>query len=101
MATQHFSRSRALSEGAAEAETLLNRYPEISEQELDTMIRTFTHLPLLDFGLLAADERLGGKLDAFYADHGDKLRPPLSGMVWAIAVPVLIVAIALIYSAVT
>ena len=57
-------------------------------------------MPLLDFGLLAADQRLGAKLDAFYADHGDKLRPPLSELTWALAVPALIVAFALIYSAI-
>ncbi len=86
MASQQFIRSRALSDGAAEAETLLNRYPDISEQELASLIRTFTHLPLLDFGLLAADDRLGPRLDAFYADHGDKLRTPVSTLSWVSAV---------------
>ena len=100
MASQQYLRSRALSESATEAETLLNRYPNISEQELAILIRTFANLPLLDFGLLAADQRLGAKLDAFYADHGDKLRPPLSELTWALAVPALIVAFALIYSAI-
>ena len=100
MASQPYLRSRALSESAAGAETLLSRYPDISEQELASLIRTFANLPLLDFGLLAADERLGVKLDAVYADHGDKLRPPLIGLTSAIAVPVLIFAIVLIHSAV-
>lgn len=100
MATQSYHRPRALSESAADAETLLGRYPDINEQELASLIRTFANLPLLDFGALAADERLGARLDAFYADHGDKLRPPMIGVAWAVAVPVLIVAIALIYGAV-
>lgn len=96
MATQHYSRSRELSEGAVKAEALLNRYPDLSEQELAHLIRTFAHLPLLDFGLMAADERLGEKLDEFYRDHGDKLRPPLSGVAWAMAVPA-VIAIGLLY----
>jgi hypothetical protein len=100
MASQSYVRPRALSESAATAERLLYRYPDISEGELASLMRTFANLPLLDFGLLAADERLGAKLDAFYADHGDKLRPPLMGVAWAVAVPVLIVAIALIYGAI-
>ena len=96
MATQHYSRSRELSDGALEAEALLIRYPDLSEQELATLIRTFSHLPLLDFGLMAADERLGAKLDAFYRDHGEKLRPPVSGVIWAMGVPAVIV-LGLIY----
>lgn len=86
MASRDPSRSRALSPTAAEAETLLARYPDISEEELESLIRKFQHLPLLDFGLLAADERLGRKLDEFYHDHGDKLRPPLWGISLTMAI---------------
>ena len=98
MASQHYSRSRELSEGAVKAEALLNRYPDLSEQELASLIRTFAHLPLLDFGLMAADERLGEKLDAFYRDHGYKLRPPVSGVIWAMGVPA-VIALGVLYLA--
>ena len=86
MANQSYFTSRGLSESAIDAEALLNRYPDISEQELATLIRTLAELPLLNFGL-------------FYADHGAKLRPPVTR--WAIAVPVAIVAAALAYLAVS
>ena len=99
MANQSYFTSRGLSESAIDAEALLNRYPDISEQELATLIRTLAELPLLNFGLLAANESLGPKLDQFYADHGAKLRPPVTR--WAIAVPVAIVAVALAYLAVS
>jgi hypothetical protein len=97
MASQPYFRSRGLSEDAEHARALLLRYPELSDEELASLINRFAGLPLLDFGLMAADERLGAKLDAFYADHGDKLRPPLWGMGPAIAVPALVVALAIIY----
>jgi hypothetical protein len=66
MASLHYSRSRALSDGAVRAEALLKRYPDITEPELASLISTFANLPFLDFGLMAADERLGAKLDEFY-----------------------------------
>lgn len=87
MATQTYARSPDLSDSALQAETLLNRYPDLTEQELASLIRTFASLPLLDFGLLAADERLGEKLDAFYRDHGDKLRTTPFGLMWSVAIP--------------
>lgn len=95
MASQHSSRSRGLSKGALKAETLLNRYPDLTEQELAILIRRFQNLPLLDFGLMAADENLGAKLDAFYRDHGEKLRTPLSAVSWAVTLLV-VLALALL-----
>lgn len=98
MASQQYLRSRSLSKSAAEAETLLNRYPDLSEQELALLIRRFQNLPLLDFGLLAADRKLGDKLDAFYRDHGDKLRAPLSAFSWAVAILVVLAIVVLVWT---
>ena len=97
MASQSFFSPRALSADAADAQGLLYRYPDISDRELAVLVRHFQNLPLLDFGLLAADERLGTKLDAFYADHGDKLRPSLSWTEWAFVGATVIGVIMLIY----
>ena len=91
MASQYYSRFRELSHNAARAEALLNRYPDVSEEELRVLIRSFARFSLLDFRSIAADERLGSKLDAFYRNHGDKLRPPLADVMWALAVPAVIV----------
>lgn len=101
MASQYYSRSRELSHNAAKAEMLLNRYPNVSEEELSTLIQCFARFPLLDYGIIAADERLGPKLDAFYADHSDKLRPPIADLMWAFAVPAVIVIAVVFYWAVT
>ena len=99
MANQQFSRSLDLSDRALEAETLLNRYPNLTEAELSTLIRTLTKLPLLDFGLMAADERMGQKLDEFYREHGHELRSPVFGLTWALAFPAAL-ALGLLYWAV-
>ena len=68
MASQPYFRARGLSQDAEQAQALLYRYQDITERELAVLVRTFANLPLLDFGLLAADQRLGAQLDAFYAD---------------------------------
>lgn len=98
MASQSFPRQN-LSRSAADAQELVLRYPDISEQELAALIRNFRSLPLLDFGLLAADPKIGRKLDEFYADHGDKLRPALNFVEWLGAATVVAGVFALIYAA--
>ena len=87
MASQYYSQFREPSGNAATAERLLSRYPNLSEQELASLIHTFTHLPVLDLGIMAEDEELGDKLAAFNRDHGRELSAPVSGLMWAMAVP--------------
>lgn len=99
MASQSFFTPRALTAQAADARKLLYSYPDISDQELAILIGHFRKLPLLDFGLLAADEKLGPKLDAFYADHGNKLRSALTWAEWAIAIAMVAGVFALLYLA--
>lgn len=100
MANENFW-SRGLSDQAANAEVLLARYPNITEQELEDLIRTFARLPLLDFGLVAADDRLGAKLDAFYTDHGDRLRTPLEGVAMVLALLAFVTFLGLLHFAMT
>lgn len=99
MASQHFSRSSGLSRSALRAQALLNRYPDISEQEVAILVRTFAQLPLLDFGLMAADGQLEHKLDAFYRDHTDKLRPRVGGLMWVLTSVAIVVAVLWLASA--
>lgn len=93
--------SRGLSYEAAEAEMLLSRYPHISEQELEDLIRAFSRLPLLDFGMVAADDRLGAKLDALFADHGERMRSPFQTLAIALSALAFAALIALMYVAMT
>ncbi len=97
MASQSFFSPRALSVDAADVQEMLYRYPDISDRELGILVRNFQNLPLLDFGLLAADEKLGARMDAFYAAHGDRLRPALSWMEWGIATAAAIALFLLTY----
>lgn len=97
MASQSYFSPRAMSRTASDTRTLLYRYPDISDGELAVLIREFKNLPLLDFGLLSADAKLGAKMDEFYADHGDDLIPALSMTEWAVATSLIIGVFFLIY----
>ena len=90
MATQYLSRSRQPAAIALRAETLINRYPNLSEAELAELINLMRRLPILDFGLMAADDQLAGKMEAFHQDHGDRLGPSLVSAVTFFAVPAII-----------
>jgi hypothetical protein len=63
------------------AEALLSRYPNLSEQELATLINIFPHLRILDVGLMTADDQLSENLAAFRRDHGNKLKTPASSLI--------------------
>lgn len=91
MSTQIYERSRPPSETTVKAEALLMRYPNLSEEELATLINLFPYIRFLDLGLMASDERLAGKLDDFRRDHGKKLRTPLSSYIAFLAVPTILV----------
>ena len=69
-----YDRLRPRSETALRAETLLDRYPNLSETELAELINLFPGLSLIDQGLMTADERLSGRLADFHRDHGEKLK---------------------------
>ena len=87
-----YRRSREPSETARTVAALLNRYPDISEQELATLIAAFPYLPALDFGLMTADDRLSEKLEAFHRDLGRKIKAPLNSLLVFLAVPLTVAA---------
>ena len=94
MVSQYFEQSRELSNGGTEARKLIARYPQLSEQEVASLIEMCATLPFLDFSILASDEAVGANFAAFYDDHGAKLRPPVMGWSWA-AAPILVMSIGL------
>ena len=89
MTARVYSRSREPSEQAMEAQRLLNRYPNLSEQELARLINIFPDLPILDLGLMTADDSLGEKLSAFHRDHARKLPVPIASLVAFLTIPTL------------
>ena len=90
MDTQTYRRSRPPSETTATAEALLLRYPNLSEEELATLINLFPYIRILDLGLMTSDEHLSGKLEAFQRDQGKKLKTPISSLIAFLAVPTII-----------
>ena len=84
MATS-YNRLRPPTEIAVRAEVLLDRYPNLSEQELAELINLFPHLSLLDQGLLTVDERLSGKLHKFHHEHRATLTPGKVDLVLSLA----------------
>ena len=68
-----YDRARPRPETTLRAEALLSRYPNLSEQELAELINLFPNLNMVARGLMAADDRLGGKVEDFYRDHGEKI----------------------------
>ena len=91
MTTQIYGRPRPPSETTVKAEALLARYPNLSEEELATLINLFPYIRILDLGLMTSDERLARKLDSFHRDHGNKLKTPISSLIAFLAVPTIIV----------
>lgn len=79
-----FSLLRPPSELTVKAQGLLARYPDISERDLETLVRTFPYLPTIDVSLMSADQQLAEKVDAFCRDHGDKLKAPVKPLVAAV-----------------
>jgi hypothetical protein len=59
-----------------EAAELIDRYPDLGEVELARLISLYRDFSALDSALIISDQRLGPRLDRFYADHRSKLRAP-------------------------
>ena len=55
---------------------LFERYPHVSDRELDHLIAVFPRLPALDVALMLSDEDLAPKLTAFRRDHHKRIRTP-------------------------
>ena len=76
---------------AQEATELLNAYPNLSEVELARLINLYSKLSALDVALMISDERLGPRMDRFFADHRAKIRTPFQQ--YAILVVIAVVGV--------
>lgn len=90
-----YDRARPRSETTLRAEALLDRYPNLSEQELAELINLFPSLNMVARGLMVADDRLGGKVEDFYRDHGAKLGGFVGGRTLSLALAALVVIVTL------
>lgn len=86
---------------AAQAASLIARYPNLREPDVTRLIDLYRHLPALDAALIMSDEKLGPKLDHFFSDHGYRIKTPFRqyAVLMAIAATgVLLTAYALLIS---
>ncbi|HEV2747039.1 MAG TPA: hypothetical protein VGW34_07040 [Allosphingosinicella sp.] len=88
-----YDRARPRSHTTLRAEHLLSRYPNLSEQELAELINLFPHVNMVARGLMAADDRMGTKVEDFYRDHGEKLDTLRGGRTTLIALAALVAII--------
>ena len=98
MATIPFDHARPPSEMAARAQSLLRRYPKLSEKELSTLLDIFPRLAILEVGLMIVDDGLSEKLAAFRRDHGAKFELPTTLLLAGISVAAIIVLAVLLWS---
>ena len=73
---------------------LLERYPDLSKDELDQLISLYPQLSPVELALMISNEEIAGKLDAFRREHRRKFRTPFGH--YAVFVGIFVVGLALI-----
>ena len=88
-------RPLSASSDCVRAVELIERYPRVTEPQLEALIATFRRLSALDVALILSDEDLAPKLDAFRRDHASRIRTPFRqyAVLFAIAVLGLLVVL--------
>lgn len=82
---------------ANEAVVLVRRYPDLSAAETDRLVEIYPKLPVLQLALMASDEELAPRLDAFRRDHARRLRTPARDLA-ALLSPVFLLAVVLAWA---
>lgn len=93
MASPNYTHARQCPDKSATVERLLLRYPQLTSDELQTLITLFPTLPMIDMALMTADARLDEPLAAFHRDHGHIFNAPVKTLVLMMAIPFLAVGL--------
>lgn len=93
MATS-YRRLRPRSDTALQVESLLGRYPHLSQEDLAKLIDLIPDLRMLDQVLITADDRLATKLAHFLRDHRSNLKAPMITLA-QLALPAVLAGLAL------
>jgi hypothetical protein len=88
-------RTRPRSSLTEEAERLVQKYPNITDEEIDRLVAIFPKLPVLDVGLMTSDDSLASRLEAFHREHGRRIRMPLPHQLLFLSVAAVLVLIIL------
>lgn len=83
---------------AEEATGILERYPNVSTDEVSRLVSIFPHLPMLHVALMTSDDELRPRLEAFQKDHGRRIRTPFKQLRGFLA-PIALLLIVLLWTA--
>ena len=61
---------------AGEANELVGKYPDLTSAELERLIAIHPRLPMLHLALLASDDELAPRLEAFQKKYRRRIRTP-------------------------
>ena len=61
---------------AGEASALVGKYPELTREEVERLIAIHPRLPMLHLALMASDEELSPRLEAFQEKYRRRIRTP-------------------------
>ena len=61
---------------AGEANELVGKYPDLTADEVERLIAIHPRLPMLHLALMASDEKLAPRLEAFQERHRRRIRTP-------------------------
>ena len=81
---------------AEQATELVERYPNLTSDEVDTLVAIYPLLPPLHLALMASDDDLAPRLEAFREAHRRRIRTPFRQYM-PFLIPVLIMAVVLVW----
>jgi hypothetical protein len=84
---------------AEQATGLIERYPDLTSEEINTLVAIYPMLPPLHLALMASDEDLAPRLEAFRKAHRRRIRTPFRHYV-AFLIPLLMMVVVLVWWAI-
>ena len=82
---------------AEEATGLVERYPHLQSAEVERLVAIYPRLPMLHLALMASDEKLAPRLEAFQKKHRRRIRTPFRQYA-AFLIPILLLAIIIVWT---
>lgn len=90
-----YNRLRPASQSFMRLQTLLDRYPNIHEQELGELGELASNLTLMEEAILSGSEHRSKTLHQFRRDHTKSQRVPVAELIAFLSLPTLLAAILL------
>lgn len=84
---------------AEQATELIERYPDLTSDEIETLVAIYPLLPPLHLALMASDVDLAPRLEAFRKAHRRRIRTPFRQYT-PLLIPLLLMAVVLVWWAI-